>query len=1176
MSVDGPWSTTTPGGQGEIPGHLCRPTVLFADIKDFTPITRQFSDDFPVALISDRLRTVSTEIVDAHGCEYREFRGDEIMACFGVRAEVEEAAIRACRAAREIQDWMISESEQIEELYGFRPTLRVGINTGPALYWETRNERGELELFVHGDALNKGKRIEGAAEPGTVVLGSQTYTLVRDFVDATPLGEFELKGIETPAELFRLDSLREAMTRFDSRLPRGLTRFLERESEIEVLKRAATSDIDRGLVAVEIAGEAGIGKSRLVFEFERWLKDKDVFVLRANCSLDRRRTAFFPFVELLQQPGVFDIRKDDDDKTVREKLSRVVTEVLELEAARHVPYLLNLLRRSSEGFEISDNAETVGIKTRETLGKFIKQCARRKPTVVIIEDLHWIDSASEELIYTIARSNVEAPILLVTTFRPEEYDSRWDTSVNVRPMLLTPLTDEAILDLVRERLDVQSIPEKLTEFVRSRSEGNPLFAEEILNFLLDAGHVTVQGDAVMFKASAERALPSTPQEIFSQRLGRLPAEPRRILEAAAVAGRWFSAALVGEIAGLSESVDAHLKTLTEQGFVFEDSGDNQDRFCFKHILILEAAYAGLVRSDRESLHAKIARCIESEYWSRATEVSTILAHHWSAAYTYAEGRLGDGADRRRSNPHARDAARVLKLAGESSLGMYSIDDAHQWLSRAFEILERDFKEIDPVVLVELVLSLARILFFKGEIAKEIALLERYKAIAESQQDLLPRYLAELGYAYVYAMQSEKAKQTLAEAEKIAGDISDMKALGLAKMGALWHYVFCVTPDSTQRVRVQILGREANELGVRTGDVWLRVTANFALAQDAVMHGNPRKIRQFAQELERLHRELDDGRARSLAAIVMSEMNALNMNYEQAMERAAEARRFAVTEIDQLNVRCCEGVAAAMVERSDEAYKMLGALHDDLVSRGVHIAQLLIDIPFGVAMVATGGIARGVRSIKRYVQILNGWGYPMATCNGHSFLGEIYTRMALREGKLTRATIFRNFLFIFLVAPFAGQFARHHLIRALACNRRFDAPSYVAWAHLNIGKLEVSTRRYKRARKHLDLALKLADGVDAHALAAAGYLQLGVLAHRDGRIQEARESYETARRRATSVGALGLGALALIKLGELTLAGGQDGEAEVLLLQARNEVERLASVNTPALLREIDQSLLRLA
>jgi len=279
-----------------------------------------------------------------------------------------------------------------------------------------------------------------------------------------------------------------------------------------------------------------------------------------------------------------------------------------------------------------------------------------------------------------------------------------------------------------------------------------------------------------------------------------------------------------------------------------------------------------------------------------------------------------------------------------------------------------------------------------------------------------------------------------------------------------------------------LVQEAVEIGRRHQDTWLMVTATFGFALDAVGHGNPREIRRRAELLSALYSETGDRRAKALSLVVLAELDVFNSDYARAIERANEAAPWLLTPIDRLNVECIRLISAAMVGNGAEALSIFFEIRDKTIGRGNNLTCLMIDLPLGIAEVASGRIARGIRSMKRSARRLSRWGFAMSAAYAPMYIGEVYTRVLLRSGETPSWRLILRNLWFLIWALVAGRIvARFYLRRSIELNRRYDAPSYVAWSLLNLGLLELASKRRVAARPLLTEARRLAEGVDAFAL-----------------------------------------------------------------------------------------------
>ena len=573
-------------------------TVLFADMVGFTPLAERLGEE-KTYLVMQRLHRELSEAVHAQNGTVQEMTGDGVMAVFGAPVAIEDAPVRACRAALDIQSRMDVLGGEVEAEHGARPAFRVGLHSGPLVIGALGDDR-KMEITVLGDTVNLASRIESEADSGAILMSEATHALVEGFVDSVYAGERTIKGKAEPQKLWRLDGIKAGVSRFDLSRRRGLTQLIGRRREIETLEASWCKAAVGAVRGADIVGEAGIGKSRLAYEFRSRLDDGKTFFLGGHCTADGQATPFLPFIEVVRTS--FRIPDDADPPEAERRLARGL-EVLGLEAEAILPYLMNLLGLSpADGGLDKIAGEVLGIRTRDAIAAMLRERYRLSPTVMFIEDLHWIDSASEDLLARVAGEAEELPLLIVSTYRPE-YRPPWAGRANVTEVRLEPLSDGSTSELLRELLGVTELPEALTRMVVEKSEGNPLFTEEITNYLVEAGSLRAGGDGVSYDPGAgDTALPVTLENLLMDRFDRLAEGPRAALEAASVIGPRFSADLVGSAAGLDGEAAEHLVEL--EGLELIRREPERGNYRFKHALVRDAIYKSLLTARRAVLHER--------------------------------------------------------------------------------------------------------------------------------------------------------------------------------------------------------------------------------------------------------------------------------------------------------------------------------------------------------------------------------------------------------------------------------------------------------------------------------------------------------------------------------------------------------------------------------------------
>ena len=498
-------------------------TVLFADMVGFTSFSERSGEEAAFALMRSLWRLMADSVRE-HGGVVQDFTGDGIMAVFGAPVALEDAPLRACRAALAILQRLKVAEPGLEAKHGFRPQMRIGLNTGAAVVGKMEEGDGSRGAVL-GDTVNFAARLQSIAEPNSVFISEATHHSVQGLVETSFAGERTIKGKSNPQQVYQLEAVRQGITRFEAALSRGLSTFVGREGELAVLERSL-DEARSQLAVVDVVGEPGIGKSRLLHQFRQRIGRDRAFVLAGSCSPEGQQTPFLPFIEVVR--GWFRISAGEAEKDVAHKLEIGLT-TLGLSSTRNRGLLLNVL-----GLEVRDGALIgldgllIGLRTRELLQQLLEARCGLSPTVVMmLEDLHWIDSASEELLCKIVNSEVKLRLLLLTTRRPDHMPSGLDQPV-VTKLSLEPLPVGDIRHLVQARLGVETLPETLARWVSEKAEGNPLFAEEIAGFLIERGILRTAEMPEFDSDGLAAALPATVQSLLTARVDRLAPRDRAL------------------------------------------------------------------------------------------------------------------------------------------------------------------------------------------------------------------------------------------------------------------------------------------------------------------------------------------------------------------------------------------------------------------------------------------------------------------------------------------------------------------------------------------------------------------------------------------------------------------------------------------------------------------------
>ena len=625
------------------PGERRQVTALFADMVGFVSISDRLGEEATFELIQQVYELLIAAIKEEHGW-VRDFVGDGVMALFGAAEVLEDAPLRACRAALLIQERMTAAAPMLERKFGVRPVMRIGLNSGLAVV--ARILREDVSMTALGDTVNMASRLEALAEPGAVYLSEATKRLVDGQVETMFVGVRAIKGKSEAQRIYRLESVRPDATRFTTSLFRGLTAYVGRDRE-QALLEAALEESRASVRVIDVVAESGMGKSRLLYEFRRRARENPVLILQGGCTPDSRQTPFRPFAEAVR--GLFHVAAVDSAAVAGQKIEDGLGE-LGLELPQNVALMLNLIGvKLMEGALEGLDGLLVGLRTYEILQQTLQARCRRSQVVLLIEDIHWIDGASEEALRKLVADGAGAGLLVIHTRRPH-YRPSWLGGPRVATLALDPLPDGEIERLIRTRLGVDVVAEPIVRLVADKADGNALFAEEIVTFLVESTVLRVDDGQVELRAAGSQSiLPASIQLLLTARVASLSEEVRRSLQIASVIGRSFDPDLLAAVVPPEQDLKSNLEAAEAADLLRydEDSGE----FWFKHALVRDALYDSMLTSRRAELHLLIAREVERRRANQLIEAAELLAHHYS--FTNEAGK----------------AFEYLSLSGRKSLGV---------------------------------------------------------------------------------------------------------------------------------------------------------------------------------------------------------------------------------------------------------------------------------------------------------------------------------------------------------------------------------------------------------------------------------------------------------------------------------------------------------------------------
>ena len=647
-------------------GERKQVTVLFADLKGSMELLADRDPEEARKLLDPVLEHMM-EAVHRYEGTVNQVMGDGIMALFGAPLAHEDHAVRASYAALRMQARVKKYAEGARRDHGVTIHIRVGLNSGEVVVREIGSDL-RMDYTAVGQTTHLAARMEQLAEPGAILLTRATLALVEGFVQVADLGPMAVKGLPAPIEVYQLIGIGAARSRLQAAAARGLSRFVGRDAEIEQLSRAADQAQDgRGQVAAVVGGP-GVGKSRLTFE----LTHSDRFgawrILRAGAVSYGKSTSYLPVIDLLK--SYFHIEDRDSAREIRDK---VRARLLMLDPALEgtLPALLGLLDASDEDLQWQAlDPRQRRQRTLDAIKQLLLREARTQPLLVILEDLHWIDSETQAVLDSLVDSLPPARLLLLVNYRPE-YEHRWGSKTAYTQLRLDPLPRETAFELLHDHLGEDNTIGPLKQILTERTEGNPFFLEESVRALIETkALVGERGAYRLAGVLTDIQIPSTVQSILAARIDRLSPEDKHLLQSAAVIGKDVPFALLAALAEESEEdLRRGLARLQAAEFLYEVSLVPDLEYTFKHALTHEVAYGSLLQDRRRVLHRNIVAALERLYPGRLTEHTERLAHHafrgetWdkSAVYALQAGR------------RAMDRSAALEACEYAEQGLAAVD-----------------------------------------------------------------------------------------------------------------------------------------------------------------------------------------------------------------------------------------------------------------------------------------------------------------------------------------------------------------------------------------------------------------------------------------------------------------------------------------------------------------------
>ena len=747
-----------------IEGERKQVTVMFCDMEGFTGLSEKIDPEEAYSMMDQVYEILIHKVHDYEGT-VNEMTGDGIMALFGAPIALEDAPQRAIRSAYSIHREMTKFSDKIkQEKENFPPIkMRIGIHTGPVVVGTLGNDL-RVEFKAVGDTVNLASRIEGLAVPGSTYISEDTYKLTEGLFRFEALGENAVKGKTASVKAYRVIAPSTSRTRFDVSAERGLTAFVGRERELELLldgfERAKAG---RGQV-ISVMAEAGVGKSRLLYEFRKAVSNEDVAFQEGKCLSYSRGVAYHPVIDIVK--ANFDIVEGDGDFEIREKLKQGL-KILGADETSTLPYLLEFLSVKESGIDqITISPEARKDRIIEALKRIALKSSEKRPLIMATEDLHWIDKSSEEYLKDLLDSISGARVFLIFTYRPE-YVHIWGAKSYHSQVNLNRLSNRESLAMVTHLLGTEDIESDLEELILEKTEGVPFFIEEFLKSLRDL-KIIERTDSTyqLAKEIHEVTIPSTIHDVIMARVDTLSEGVKEVLQIGSVIEREFRYELIKYVSGIPEQeLLSRLSVLKDSELLYERGIYPESTYIFKHALTREVVYDSILTRRKKKLHDKVGQSVEELYEDNLADHFGILAEHFISSENYEKG------------------AKYCGLAGRKAEKAGSLNNAIAYGDKQVACLE-SLPQIEGVV-KHLIDARTKSGLYYAQLAQLIEAKAAVDPIVDMATKLnYKRRVSQIycilgGYTYWVEEDIFKAIEHLEKTLNIGGEINDRLSLVLA-------------------------------------------------------------------------------------------------------------------------------------------------------------------------------------------------------------------------------------------------------------------------------------------------------------------------------------------------------------------------------------------------------------
>jgi len=1039
-----------------IAGERKHVTALFSDLSGYTAMSERL-DPEEVKEITGKIFDEVSKIIAKYEGFVEKFAGDAVMALFGATEAHEDDPVRAIKAAREIHKTVNSLSPQYEERIEQPLVMHTGINTGLVVTGDINLEKGTHG--VGGDAINVAARLSSLGNAGDILVGPDTYYQTEGYFDFQALEPTTVKGKSAPVRIYRVLAQKEQPSKLH-RLHGFQAELIGRKVEMGQLTEAARK-LKEGTGAVfSIYGAVGTGKSRLVQEFKDSLNLEEIQWLEGHAYPHGQNTPYFPLIDLLNRSLL--IEEGDSPERIREKIESGISSLVG-ENTQFIPYIGSLYSLSyPEIDEISPAFWKEQLQ--KAVQTILSALARRAPTIIRLEDLHWADRSFLELIRLLL-SESRDPILFLCVYRPLiSLFTGHQVSAMTHPyqeIRLQDLSASESRGMVESLLKTDAIPSELQRFLQDKVEGNPFYIEEVINSLIESDTlIRDNGSWKLTREITEAEVSSTIHGVISGRLDRLEKESKRILQEASVIGRTFFYEILNRVTELKQQIDQSLRSLERLDLIRARALQPDLEYIFKHALTQEVVYNGLLKKERRAIHERIGRVMEQLFHNRLPEFYETLAYHFKQGQSIIK------------------AVSYLMKAGGKSLKRYAVEEAHQYYQEAYDLLlnKTEKTKEDELLLMDLILDWAMVFYYRADciMFEKIFLSHEELAMTLSDQERLGMFYAWMGLIAYFREKYKDSYEYLQLASKIGETIENEKIIGYA---CSWFTWTCSELGLLDEAIDH--GKRAQKIAKNLGSdhyLFFKSLGGMALAYN--YKGEIKNILEAGKRLLDYGQRHSNIRSTQLGYQAIGWSHMMAGNFELAKESALKGASVSVDPIYSMSGKISLGFIYSIHGQLMDIEETIREIETFSRNNGYEVWGSPARLMYGAICIAKGRMSHGLKMIEAVQQSYKQNGRKFMLGFSEQVLANIYLQIVEGAKPASLVTLAKNIGFLLKNVPSAAEKAENHFNNALEIAEEIGAKGVIAMICLDLGRLHKAKKRTGEAKDCISKAIKIFEEIEA--------------------------------------------------------------------------------------------------